>query len=348
MKKIGILTAGGDAPGLNTAIRGVVKAAQELYAMETIGFTFGFKGLIENDFTEIRGTSGLLTRGGTILKTSREKPFKGSDSKEKLEAILHTYRSHNLNALVVLGGNGSQKTAFSLYRELGLNIITLPKTIDNDIHGTDVAFGFSSAVDIATDAIDRIHSTATSHNRVMVVEVMGHKAGWIALHAGLASGSDIILVPEIPFSFESIYATIHERVALKKDSTILCVAEGAVSKDESSLTEAELAKKRKVRSIGQRIASKIEKNTPYESRLTVLGHVQRGGSPNAFDRNLATILGSTVAHHIEGGRFGTMVGYRNNEASAVPLEQIAGKLKLVEEDHSFLKAARSIGISFGD
>lgn len=348
MKKIGILTAGGDAPGLNAAIRGVVKSAKELYDMETVGFYFGFKGLIENDYTLINNTSGLLTKGGTILKTSREKPFKGADKKEKLKAILNTYKSHNLSGLVILGGNGSQKTAYGLYKELGLNIISLPKTIDNDIFGTDVCFGHSSAVDIATDAIDRIHTTATSHNRVMIMEVMGHKAGWIGLNAGLASGSDIILIPEIPFSYEKIYRKIHERVALKKDSTIICVAEGALSTSEATLTEAGLSQKRKNRTIGQRLARKIEKDTPFECRLTVLGYVQRGGTPNAFDRNLASILGSSVAHHIEGENFGNMVGYLNNQATAVPLEAVAGRLKLVDEDSSFLMGARSLGISFGD
>lgn len=348
MKKIGILTAGGDAPGLNAAIRGVVKSAKELYNMETIGFYLGFQGLIENQYHRIEDTSGFLTRGGTILKTSREKPFKGANSQEKLKAIQNTYREHDLSALVVLGGNGTQKTALNLYNELGINIVTLPKTIDNDIFGTDVSFGFSSAVEIATEAIDRVHTTATSHNRVMIIEVMGHKAGWIGMEAGIASGSDIILLPEIPFQLEKIYEVVKKRVALKKNSTIICVAEGAISQDEVGLSPNDLAAKRKFRSIGQRIARKVEKYTSYESRLTVLGYVQRGGSPNAFDRNLATILGANVAHMIDAGNFGKMVGYVNSQAIAVPLSEVAGITKLVEKNNSFLNAARSIGISFGD
>lgn len=348
MKKIGILTSGGDAPGLNAAIRGVVKSAKELHNMETVGFYFGFGGLIDNNYTTINDTSGFLTKGGTMLKTSRVKPFKGEDKEEKLRSILHNYRSHELSALVVIGGNGTQKTAYSLQKELGLNIITLPKTIDNDIAGTDVSFGFSSAVDIATEAIDRIHSTASSHNRVMVVEVMGHKAGWIGLHAGLSSGSDIILIPEIPFSFKRVYECINRRVEQKKNSTIICVAEGAISLDELELSASELTGKRKFRSIGQRLARKIEKHTPFESRLTVLGYVQRGGSPNAFDRNLATILGANVANLIEAENFGNMVGYIDNKAQAIPLEKVAGFLNVVKQDNPVMQACRSIGISFGD
>ena len=348
MKKIGIITCGGDAPGLNAAIIGVVKSVKELYNMETVGFYFGFKGLIENNFTILNNTSGFLTRGGTILKTSREKPFKGLDSKEKLTSILNTYKYHDLDSLVILGGNGTMKTAASLQKELNLNILALPKTIDNDIYGTDVSFGFSSAVDIATEAIDRIHSTATSHQRVMVVEVMGHKAGWIALKAGLASGSDIILLSEIPFSFDKIYKLIEKRVSLRKDSTIICVGEGAISADEIDLPREKIEKSRKYLSIGQKIANNIDKYTPYDSRLTVLGYVQRGGTPNAFDRNLATILGSNTAKLIDSKNYGNLVGYVNNKAVPIPLEEIAGKLKVVDKNNSFLLAGRSVGISFGD
>ena len=348
MKRIGILTAGGDAPGLNAAIRGVVKAASVSYDMETVGFYLGMKGLVENNFRLIQETSGFLTRGGTILKTSREKPFKGEDREEKLRGILETYRSHKLEALVILGGNGTQKTAHLIHQELGLPVVTLPKTIDNDIAGTDVSFGFSSAVEIATEAIDRVHTTATSHNRVMIIEVMGHKAGWIGLEAGMASGSDIILIPEIPFSLERVYQAIRRRVAMEKDSTIICVAEGAISQEEQTLSSGELAAKRKYRSVGQRLARKIEKYTGYESRLTVLGYVQRGGSPNAFDRNLATILGSSVVKMIQERDFGKMAAFAGGKPAAVPLSAIAGQLKRVEEDNIYLDAARSIGVSFGE
>lgn len=348
MDKIGIITCGGDAPGLNAAIRGVVKSVKESYQMESLGFYFGFKGLIENNYTLIDDTSGFLTKGGTILKTSREKPFKGENKDEKLKAIVETYKHHNLKALVILGGNGTMKTAYLLQKELGLNVIALPKTIDNDIYGTDITFGFSSTVDIATDAIDKIHSTATSHQRVMVVEVMGHKAGWISLHAGLSSGSDIILLPEIPFSYDNIYDIVEMRTELKKDSTIICVGEGAISVDEVGLSKEELKKKRNHISIGQKIASNIDRYTDYDSRLTVLGYVQRGGIPNAFDRNLATILGSSTAHLIKSNNFGNMVSYIDNKTVPVPLESVAGKLKLVDDNDDFLKSARSIGVSFGD
>lgn len=348
MKRIGILTCGGDAPGLNAAIRGVVKSVKELYNIESLGFYFGFKGLIENNFTILNDTSGFLTRGGTILKTSREKPFKGDNSKDKLNSILDTYRRNNLDSLVILGGNGTMKTACLLQKELDINVIALPKTIDNDIYGTDTSFGFSSAVDIATETIDRIHTTATSHQRVMVVEVMGHKAGWIALHAGLASGSDVILLPEIPFSFNNIYKIIEKRILLKKDSTIICVGEGAISEDEIDLPREKIEKNRKYLSIGQKIANNIDKYTPYDSRLTVLGYVQRGGTPNAFDRNLATILGSSTAKLIDSNNYGNLVSYINNEAVPVPLENIAGKLKVVDKNDYFLQSGRSIGISFGD
>lgn len=348
MKKIGILTAGGDSPGLNAAIRGVVKAAKELYGIETIGFFKGFQGLITKDYLTITDTSGLLTRGGTILKTSREKPFKGPDSKEKLQSIKNTYDELGLDCLVVLGGNGTQKTAYALSEKLGLNIISLPKTIDNDIYGTDICFGFSSAVDIATQAIDRIHTTATSHSRAMVVEVMGHKTGWISLYSGIAGGSDVILIPEIPFEFKKIYHAIENRSKDNKDCTIIVVAEGAMSKDESVLSSEALAEKRSFRSIGQRIASKIEKKTSFESRLTVLGHVQRGGIPNSYDRILATNMGAYVAHLINKKKFGCMVALKNEKIIAVPLKDVAGKLHKVKKSEPMLYCARDIGICMGD
>ena len=348
MKKIGILTAGGDCPGLNAAIRGVVKAAKELYDIETIGFYYGFKGLIENNFRPIEGTSGLLTRGGTILKTSREKPFKGVDKEEKLKAIYDNYHRNNLDCLVILGGNGTYKTAYNLQKKLGLNVLTLPKTIDNDIYGTDICFGFSSAVDIATEAIDRIHTTASSHNRAMVVEVMGHRAGWIGLYAGVASGSDVILIPEIPFSFEKVCDALESRSIDNKDSTIIVIAEGAISSDEINLSKEEIDQKRKFRSIGQRVANKLEILTGMESRLTVLGHVQRGGSPNARDRLLATNLGTYVAHLIHKEICGQMVSLKKGKAEAIPLADVAGKLKIVQKKDPILLAARSIGICMGD
>ena len=301
MLRIGMLTSGGDCQALNAAMRGVVKGiCSKRNDVEIYGFKDGYKGLIYADFSMLtsKDFSGILTRGGTILGTSRQ-PFKlmrvpDKDGLDKVEAMKHTYHKLNLNCLVILGGNGTHKTA-NMLREEGLNIITLPKTIDNDLWGTDMTFGFQSAVDIAPDTIDRIHTTATSHSRVFIIEVMGHKVGYVTLHAGIAGGADIILLPEIPYDIKAIKKVIDARSNAGKAFTILAVAEGAISKEDAKLKKKEYKEKlakRKYPSIAYEIAEQIEKETDKEVRITVPGHTQRGGSPCAYDRVFASRVGA--------------------------------------------------------
>ncbi|MCX7710449.1 MAG: 6-phosphofructokinase [Clostridia bacterium] len=357
-KSFGILTSGGDCPGLNAAIRGVAKATMGIYDMNVMGICNGYKGLIEGEVKQLspEDVSGILTRGGTILGTSREKPFKvtgdadGEVGKNKVEAIKETYQRFGLDCIVVLGGNGSHKTA-NLLKDEGLNVVGLPKTIDNDIFGTDVTFGFYSAVDIATDAIDRLHSTAHSHNRVMVVEVMGHYAGWLALYAGVAGGADVIILPEIPYDIESIKKHITKRAKGGKAFSIIVVAEGAVSYEESKLSKKELKKKMKESSSpskGYAIAKEIEACTDMDVRVSVLGYQQRGGTPSPYDRVIATQFGTAAAELLYKGEFGKMVAKVNNKIITVPLEDVAGKIKLVPKDHRLIKDARMVGTCFGD
>ena len=299
MLRIGMLTSGGDCQALNAAMRGVVKGiCSKRDDVEIYGFQEGYKGLIYSNFKMLtsRDFSGILTVGGTILGTSRQ-PFKlmrvpDENGLDKVEAMKHTYHKLNLDCLVVLGGNGTHKTA-NMLREEGLNVITLPKTIDNDLWGTDMTFGFQSAVDIATDTIDRIHTTATSHSRVFIIEVMGHKVGWVTLHAGIAGGADIILLPEIPYDIDVVVEAINKRKAAGKKFTIIAVAEGAISKEDAKLSKKELKEKKakqKYPSVAYEISEKIQKKTDQEVRITVPGHTQRGGSPCAYDRVLATRL----------------------------------------------------------
>lgn len=358
-KRLGILTSGGDCPGLNAAIRGIAKSALYKYGMEIVGISNGYRGLIEGDarLLSAKDFDGILTRGGTILGTSREKPFKREDREKdseagskKAEAIIENYKKLKLDCLVVLGGNGTHKTA-CLLKKTGLNIIGLPKTIDNDIWGTDVTFGFNTAVDIATEAIDRLHSTAHSHNRVMVIELMGHKAGWLTLYAGVAGGGDVILIPEIPYDTDKIVEHLIHRREMGKDFSIVAVAEGALSKKEAKLSKSELKKYRKdskYPSIGYELAKKIEKKSGMETRVTVLGYLQRGGTPNPYDRVLATSLGTTAADLLAKGQYGYMLAIKNNEVIPLPLEEIAGKLKTVPENHSLIETARDIGTCFGN
>ena len=357
-KTFGILTSGGDCPGLNAAIRGVAKAAYGIYGMNAMGICNGYKGLIEGDVKPLQpeDVSGILTRGGTILGTSREKPFKISKETEnsnglnKVEAIKETYRRFKLDGIVVLGGNGSQKTS-NLLKQEGINVIGLPKTIDNDIYGTDVTFGFHSAVDIATEAIDRLHSTAHSHNRVMVIEVMGHDAGWLALYAGVAGGGDVIILPEIPYDIESIKKHLIKRAKGGKDFSIVVVAEGAISLEESKLPREDLKKRRKADknpSRGYAIAKEIESITDMDVRVSVLGYLQRGGAPSPYDRVIATQFGTAAAELLHNGKFGSMVAMVNNKIIPVPLEEVAGRLKLVPKDHRLIWDARMVGTCFGD
>ena len=357
MLRIGMLTSGGDCQALNAAMRGVVKGiCSKRSDVEIYGFKDGYKGLIYADFSMLtsKDFSGILTRGGTILGTSRQ-PFKlmrvpDKDGLDKVEAMKHTYHKLNLNCLVILGGNGTHKTA-NMLREEGLNVITLPKTIDNDLWGTDMTFGFQSAVDVATDTIDRIHTTATSHSRVFIIEVMGHKVGHVTLHAGIAGGADIILLPEIPYDIKAIKKVIEGRSNAGKPFTILAVAEGAISKEDAKLSKKEYRKKLEnyeYPSVSYELADEIQKRTGADVRVTVPGHMQRGGSPNPYDRVLATRLGSKAAELIMAGKYGYMVGIVNGETWKVPRADVAGKLKMVDPDAGIIKEAKRIGISFGD
>lgn len=335
--RIGILTSGGDCPGINATIRGVCKTAINHYGMEVIGIHSGFQGLLTKDieiFTE-KTLTGLLTQGGTMLGTSREKPFKkkGIVGDVNKPAIMEqNIRELGLDCVVCIGGNGTQKTA-SKMAAMGLNVVSVPKTIDNDIWGTDVSFGFDSAVTIATDAIDRLHSTASSHKRVMVIEVMGHKAGWIALYSGMAGGGDVILIPELEYDMKKVTETILERLKKGKPYSIVVVAEGI--KTDGSKRAAEY------------IAQEVERETGIETRETVLGYIQRGGSPTSFDRNLATRMGGHATELIANGQFGRMITLEGSTISSIPLSEVAGKLNSVSEDHDLVIQGRRMGICFG-
>lgn len=361
-KSIGILTAGGDCPGLNAAIRGIGKAALGTYGIQVIGISSGFHGLINNQ-TEIlteRDFSGILTTGGTILGSSREKPFETKDldalSGEKPKRIIENFRNLHLDCLVCLGGNGTQTTGYKL-SQLGVNVIGLPKTIDNDLAETDVTFGFYSAVDIATEAIDRLHTTAHSHNRIMVVEVMGHKAGWLALFSGVAGGGDVILLPEMPYKPDVIAAHLINRARQGKQFSIVVVAEGAKSVKEVAEKKAEKksgAKKKKgprkgsKPSAGYRVAKQIESLTGMETRVTVLGYLQRGGVPSPFDRLMATRFGTEAVNLLAKGEYNRMVCFHEGEIDSVPLKKVAGKTKLVPKNHELIRSARLVGTCFGD
>ncbi len=358
MLKIGMLTSGGDCQGLNATMRGVAKALYNSLGknVEIYGIKDGYKGLIDGDYTKLkeRDFSGILTLGGTILGTSRQ-PFKlmreiGEDGIDKVDAMKDTYKKMELDCLVVLGGNGTHKTANMLSVE-GLNVITLPKTIDNDLWGTEMTFGFHSAMDVATDVIDRIHSTATSHGRIFVVEVMGHKAGWLTLYSGVAGGADVIVIPEIPYDINKIKAEIDKRTKAGKTFSIIAVAEGAISVEESKMTKKEFKKARAempYSSIAYRLAFEVQEAAKHEVRVVIPGHIQRGGSPDAYDRVLCTKLGAYAAGLIKNKQFGFMVGVNNGNAVSVPLSEVAGKLKTVPADDQVIEAARNVGISFGD
>lgn len=355
--RIGFLTSGGDCQSLNASMRGVAKALYEnLENVEIIGFLEGYKGLIYGNYKKLepKDFSGILTQGGTIIGTSRQ-PFKlmrvpDANGLDKVKAMKENYKKLKLECLVILGGNGTHKTA-NLLREEGLNVVTLPKTIDNDIYGTDITFGFQSAVNIASNAIDCIHTTAASHGRVFIVEVMGHKVGWLTLHAGIASGADIILLPEIPYDIDKVVAAINKRTEEGKRFSILAVAEGAISKEDASLPKKKLKEKKasmQYPSISYELGAQIQEKTGQEIRVTIPGHTQRGGSPGPYDRVLSTRFGAAAANLILKKEYGYMVGMRDGEIVKVPLEEVAGKLKMVNADSSIIKEAKLIGISFGD
>ncbi|MBN1417111.1 MAG: 6-phosphofructokinase [Bacteroidales bacterium] len=371
-KTIGILTSGGDTPGSNAAIRALGKAAITNYNMELIGFRDGFRGLMENRFVVLdnKMLSGILTLGGTILGTSREKPFRmnvDGQEKDMTTVIMENYHRNKLDALVCIGGNGTQKNAYHLAKR-GLHVITLPKTIDNDVAKTDVTFGFDTAMSIATEAIDKLHSTASSHHRIIVVEIMGHKAGWLALSAGIAGGADVILIPELPYTIEKIAESILERKKMGKSFSIIAVAEGAMSHDFSKIY-SEL--QQKIETAGDensknklmqerseldilntsntlRLANKLEELTKLEARVTILGHLQRGGTPSAADRLLATRMGTACAKFIEREEYGVMVALKKNKIITVPLEDVVNKTKKVPVTHQWIKSARRVGTCFGD
>lgn len=366
---VGVLTAGGDSPGLNAALRGLGKAAQGRFGMEVLGFRDGFRGLMENRVTPLDAAalSGILTVGGTILGTSRDKPQAmpvAGTPMDMTGLMVENYRKHHLDVLVCLGGGGTQKNAWHLARQ-GLNVVTLPKTIDNDVAGTDVTFGFDTALGIATEAIDRLHSTAHSHHRIVVVELMGHRAGWLALGAGVAGGADVILIPEIPYDTRKVADHVLRRSRGGKRFSIVAVAEGALSveevAEEAALDEAgrkERKKRRRAEAGGEeadshgrnalRLARRLEELTGLESRVTILGHLQRGGTPSAADRFLATRLGTACAELIQRRQFGVMVAARGESTEPVALEDVVGKRKTVPLDHPWLESARSVGTNMGD
>jgi 6-phosphofructokinase 1 len=371
-KSIGILTSGGDSPGLNAAIRGVGKAAISKYGWNVVGFLNGFRGLMENRSIVLDSSAlgGILTLGGTILGTSRDKPHKmpvGGRSLDMTDAMIEVYHKHHLDALVCLGGGGTAKNAYRLAQK-GLNVITLPKTIDNDIYGTDISFGYDTALTIATEAIDRLHSTAHSHHRIIVVETMGHKTGWLALGAGIAGGADVILIPEIPYDVELVAEAVRRRSRTGRHFSLVAAAEGALPREEYArmmklrerLTSArtqpardraaqELAGLEADRS-GQalNLAKQLESLTGLESRVTILGHVQRGGTPTPADRLLASRLGTACADFIAQGVFGVLVASRGDGAEPVPLKDVAGRLKTVPLDHPWVMSARMLGLCLGD
>lgn len=371
-KQIGILTAGGDAPGLNAAIRGVGKTAISNYSMQIVGFQKGFRGAAQNQAIPLSGDdlAGILTLGGTILGTSRDKPHKmliGGKTMDMTNAIIENYHERHLDALVCLGGGGTQKNALHL-KNAGLNVISLPKTIDNDVSGTDMTFGYDTALGIATEAIDRLHSTAHSHHRIIVVELMGHNAGWLTLGAGIAGGADVILIPEIPYHIDSIADAIKKRVQNGKRFSIVAVAEGALTLEQAKTVQQldqdianakDKATRKKLKSKLKEheqvhinntlnLSRQLEKLTGLESRTSILGHIQRGGTPSAGDRILATHLGSATADLIHQEQYGVMVGFQNGRAVPVPLEEVAGVKKRVPLDHPWIETARSVGTNLGE
>jgi 6-phosphofructokinase 1 len=369
---VGVLTAGGDTPGLNASLRGLGKSANYVFDMQLIGFYDGFRGLLHDQHIVLNDAalSGILTIGGTILGTSRDKPSKmivGGKVQDMRDAMVETYKKHRLDALVCMGGGGTQKNAYSLM-EKGLNVVTLPKTIDNDIANTDVTLGFDTALGIATEAIDRLHSTAHSHHRIIMVEIMGHNAGWLALGAGIAGGADVILIPEIPYKPESIAEAILDRSRSGKHFSIIAVSEGSMSaqdrkREKQLLDNKENAKDKKAKEkaslaldefyAGQagrtmKLSQDLERLTGLETRLTILGYVQRGGTPSARDRLLGSQLGTAAAGLIARGEFGVMAAIKGQEIKPVPLKSVVDKKRLVPTDHVWVETARRVGTCLGD
>jgi 6-phosphofructokinase 1 len=390
---IGILTSGGDCPGLNAAIRAVTKAAINEYGMTVIGILDGFRGLVENRTVhlEVKDVSGILTRGGTILGTSRDKPHKmpmGGKLRDMTQVAVENIKRYHIDCLVCLGGGGTQKNALRLHQQGKVNVMHLPKTIDNDIEGTDVSFGYDTALQIATDAIDRLHTTATSHHRVIVCEIMGHNTGWLTLSAGIAGGADVILIPEMPYDLEIVAEYLQERRRRGCRFSIIAVAEGAISKEIAAARDKLAAKSAKQKKTGKqkkkdkylsdktvpddtdledtisedgtlplrlvqepmasRIARQLQGLTGIEARVTSLGHVQRGGTPSAFDRWLCTRLGTKAVQLLAKGQYNVMVAYQSGLCTPVSIEKVAGRRKVVPADHPMITSARLIGTCMGD
>lgn len=368
-KRIGVLTAGSDCPGLNAAIRAIGKAASGDFGMELVGFQDGFEGLVHNQVLQ-PGLSGILTLGGTILGTSRETPrellVKGQ-STDMTDAAIRTYQEHNLDALVCIGGLETQESAYHLSQK-GLNVITLPKGVDNDVAFTDVTIGFDTAMGIATEAIDRLHSTAHSHHRIILVEVMGRRAGWLTLGAGIAGGADVIILPEIPYDIQKIVNAIIERNRSGKRFSIVAVSEGGISKDTVDFFARSKNANHRIRNgeaahrvdeqlteIENRLggstiylANRLKKFTGLDTRITILGHLLRGGAPSAADRVLATNLGTACVKLIHQRQYGVMLASRDGDVLGVPLEQVIGKQKQVPLNHAWIESARLVGTNLGD
>ncbi|MBI4378551.1 MAG: ATP-dependent 6-phosphofructokinase [Nitrospinae bacterium] len=358
--KTGILTGGGDCPGLNAVIRAVVKTAVHQHKMDILGIIDGYYGLINNKMRilTLEDVSGIMPRGGTILGTSnRDNPFNyfmiingKKVYRDVSDRVIKNIHDSVMDALIVVGGDGTLAIAERLFK-MGIPIVGIPKTIDNDLSATDVTFGFDTALMTATEAIDKIHTTAESHHRVMIVEVMGRNAGWIALHSGIAGGAHIIIIPEIPFDYDAIVKKIFERKGKGKHFSIIVVAEGAKPKGGDVVVKRMVedgTEPVRLGGIGNRVGDEIERMTGFETRVTTLGHIQRGGSPSPFDRILATRFGAEAVHLVAKGEFGKMVSLRTPDIISIPLEEAIGRQKNVSPDSGYVKAARMVGISFGD
>ena len=356
VKTIGILTSGGDAPGLNAAIRALCITGKNKYNMKFIGFHNGYQGLIDNDTIKLDSETvqNLYNQGGTFLGTSRVKPFKNPVPNPKtgllpVEAIKETFKKNKLDALVCLGGNGTNSTASFLF-DAGFNVIGLPKTIDNDILGTDETFGFQSAIEVATAGLESIRTTARSHSRIMVVEIMGHKVGWLGLYSGIAANADVILLPEIPYNIKKLSASIKKKLSNGQNYLIVACSEGALNEDEAKLSKKEFKKAREAmtQSVAYRVAKEIEAETGYETRTSVLGYTQRGGNPNPYDILLATKIGNAAADYLAQKKFGNLIAIKDGKIATTPLSAVSGEIKPIPKDVPMVQVARDLGICFGD
>lgn len=360
VKRLGVLTGGGDCPGLNAVLRAVVKTAVGKYGYEVIGFRDGYKGLVLNQFTNLHSedVANLLDKGGTILGTSnRDNPFHFKvvkdgvmEYKDMSDRVINNVEMFGIDSMIIIGGDGTLTSARDLSRK-GLNIVGVPKTIDNDLDGTDFTFGFMTAVETATEAIDKLHSTAESHHRIMILEVMGRNAGWIALEAGVAGGADIIIIPEIPYDINKVAQKVMERKVAGKNFSIIVVAEGAKAKDGDvvvSKVVEDSPERLRLGGIGNKVAEQLEQLTGIETRVTVLGHLQRGGRPVPYDRILSTRYGVEAVEMVNRGEYGRMVSLQGAEIKSVSLEEAVGNIKLVPPEGELVRIAKSVGVGFGD